>query len=121
MVTGLQPKRSTIAPTIGWVTPHRMFCTAIAKVNSATVMPTSRVIWPMNRPRLWRMPIDRLSMTEAPTRIDSAAVVNSDGRRDAATVMRNPPAAQDARRWGMGQPVAAEGLRCAQRAAAADA
>ena len=47
-----------------------MFWIAIANENWAAVTPMSRIICGWNRPRLWRMPIARLSISAAPPRID---------------------------------------------------
>ena len=41
----------------------------MAVVKSVTVMPRSRVIGGMNRPRLWRSPMARLSTTEVPSKM----------------------------------------------------
>src|SRR5215831_9112692 len=47
-----------------------MFWMASAKVKSETVMPRSWVIDGMNSPRLWRMPMLRLSISDAPPRTE---------------------------------------------------
>ena len=40
----------------------------MAVVKSVTVMPRSRVIGGMNRPRFWRSPMARLSTTDVPSK-----------------------------------------------------
>ncbi len=46
-----------------------MFCSASAKVKSDTLKPRSRVTGTTNSPRLCRIPMARLSITDAPSRI----------------------------------------------------
>src|SRR5437868_6202652 len=51
-----------------------MFWTAMDKVNSAAVTARSRVTGVRNRPRLWRIPIPRLSSKAAPIRISRVSL-----------------------------------------------
>ena len=60
---GRKPSRTAQAPASGCSRPQARFCTAMASVKSATEMPMSCVSGGMNRPRLWRRPMARLSMT----------------------------------------------------------
>jgi hypothetical protein len=47
-----------------------MFWMASASVKSATEIERSAVIGVMNTPRLWRMPMLKLSITDAPINMD---------------------------------------------------
>ena len=76
------PSRAAQAPAIGCRKPQARFCTAMASVKSPTEMPVSRVSGGMNSPRLWRKPIARLSITEAPIRI------GNEGRKARSVDMR---------------------------------
>ena len=57
-------------PTKGWVMPHMMFWIAVASEKSALVIWVSCRIEGWKSPKLCRIPIDRLNMTDAPIRID---------------------------------------------------
>jgi hypothetical protein len=68
-MTGRKPTRTTSAPAKGCKAPQARFCTDSASVNSDTEIAMSRVSEGMTSPKLWRTPIDRLSMTAAPIKI----------------------------------------------------
>ena len=61
-VTTRQPKRSASAPINGWLSPQTRFWMASASVKSATEMPMLSVTGLTNRPKLWRIPMDSVSM-----------------------------------------------------------
>jgi len=59
-------------PTKGCVAPQTMFWMAMASEKSAAVMPMSRIMCGCKRPKLWRMPMARLSIKAAPPKIKAA-------------------------------------------------
>ena len=65
-------KRTAQAPASGCKNPQTRFCTAIARVKSATASDRSFTAGCTNSPRLWRIPIERLSMIDTPIRIGAA-------------------------------------------------
>ncbi|MCY1348345.1 hypothetical protein D3C81_1536140 [compost metagenome] len=71
-ISGRKPTRVAHAPASGCSSPQARFCTAMATVKSETEMPMSRVSGGMKMPRLWRRPMARLSIREAPSRIGRA-------------------------------------------------
>ena len=67
--TGRAPCRSAKMPMKGWVMPQTMFWMAMASEKSAAVMPISRIMCGCSKPKLWRMPMAKLSITAAPPKI----------------------------------------------------
>ena len=63
------PMRTAHAPAMGCKNPQARFCTAMAKVKSATGMPRSRVTAGMKMPRLCRSPMEIVSISEAPIKM----------------------------------------------------
>ena len=61
-VTMRQPNRSAMAPIRGWLSPHTRFWIASARVKSATETSIPSVTGTTNRPKLCRIPIERVSM-----------------------------------------------------------
>ena len=61
-VTIRQPKRSAIPPINGWLRPQTRFWIPSASVTSATDTSMLFGIGSTNRPKLWRIPIDSVSM-----------------------------------------------------------
>ncbi len=68
-MTGRKPSRTASAPATGWRKPQARFWTDMARAKSETVSAMSRVSAGMTRPKLWRTPMPRLSITEAPIRM----------------------------------------------------
>ncbi len=58
----MAPKRSAAMPAKMPNTPHDRFCTAMASEKLSRVQPWSWVMGCNQRPKPWRMPIDRVTM-----------------------------------------------------------
>ncbi len=80
------PKRSAMAPAIGWPSPHSRFCSASARPKTSRPQANSRLIGWMKKPRLERGPKPNSAIKHPQMMITSGVrqVARSGGRTDVA-------------------------------------
>jgi hypothetical protein len=94
-ITRRRPKRSAIAPAIGWPNPHNKFCSASPRPKTSRPQANSRLIGWTKKPRLDRGPKLNSAMAQPQTMMTSGVrhvAAPENGRRSpVVTAIYFPP------------------------------